>query len=179
MSNLDVMAPISPWYIRAMSRLVPWPVAPRRAPIALVAAIGTGSLLLAAVPVLSSAPPAVAAGGRMTETVSLRLVRKSGSTYVHTGTASGSVVGSVRSTFRLSSLAIRGTATVRNRRGTLLIRIDGRARSAATRATFSGSVKVTGGTGAYRKAVGTGRFDGVVNRKTWAATIKASGSLRY
>jgi hypothetical protein len=160
-------------------RLAPPPVARRGLPFAVVATICTGALLLAPTPALLSAPPAAAAGGRLTETVSLRLVRKSGSSYVHSGTASGSVAGTVRSTLRLDSLSLRGTATVRNRRGTLRLRIDGRARSAATRAEFDGSVRVTGGTGAYRDAVGSGRFDGVVNRKTWAATIKATGSLRY
>ncbi|MFA4927906.1 MAG: hypothetical protein WC558_05280, partial [Patulibacter sp.] len=91
----------------------------------------------------------------------------------------GSVPGTVRSTLRLDALSIRGTAVVRNRRGTLKMRIDGRARSATTRARFDGRVRVIGGTGAYRRATGGGRFDGVVNRKTWAATIKATGSLRY
>lgn len=119
------------------------------------------------------------AAGRLSESIRLRLSRKSGSTFVHSGRASGSVAGSVRSTLRLNSLSIRGTATIKNRRGTLRLQINGRARSGGTRARFSGSARVSGGTGAYRRARGSGSFSGIVDRRTWAASIKATGSLRY
>lgn len=165
------------WYIRAMLARLLRPVAQCGAPLAVL--VATCGMLPASAPTVAAALPATAASGRMSERVSLRLVRKSGFDYVHSGTATGSVPGTVRSSMRLDSLSLQGTATVRNRRGTLKMRIDGRARSVTTRAKFDGRVRVTGGTGAYRGATGGGRFTGVVDRKTWSATIEATGSLRY
>ncbi|WP_320672813.1 hypothetical protein [Patulibacter defluvii] len=151
----------------------------RRAPLAIALATGACAALLTPAPASIAAPAPVAAGGKMTETVALKLVRKSGSDMVHSGTARGNVNGSVRSNLRISSLKLTGTATVRNRRGTIKFRFNGRARSSDVRTKFDGSVRVTGGTGAYRRASGSGRFDGIVNRRTWAASLRVVGSLRY
>ncbi|WP_320670765.1 hypothetical protein [Patulibacter defluvii] len=121
----------------------------------------------------------VAAGGRMNESISLRLVRKSGTTFRHSGTARGSVPGSARSTLKLTRLSLSGTATIRNRRGTVTMRISGRARSGGTRSRFEGTARITGGSGAYRRARGSARFTGIVDRRNWAASMNANGTLHY
>lgn len=127
---------------------------------------------------LASAPHA--AGTRqMTEHVSLKLVKRTGSTrFEHSGSAKGTVSGSVRSKITLThSVVLRGTVTITTRSGQLRMKVDGRARSLELRTKFSGSATVAGGTGRYAHAHGAGRFNGVVNRDTWAATIDAAGSL--
>lgn len=115
----------------------------------------------------------------MSETISLTLVRKVGLRFRHRGTARGSVPGSARSTLKLTSLSIDGTAIIRNSRGTVKLRISGRARSGGTRAKIGGTARVAGGTGAYRRARGSARFSGLVNRRTWAASMSATGRLYY
>lgn len=139
------------------------------------AAVSASAVALVAAGV--AAPGASAGTQRVSENVSLRLVKKSGSSFTHRGRATGTVAGSVSSRMRLDSLSITGTVTVRARGGSLNLRIKGRARSGGLRSKFSGSATMAGGTGRYAHARGRGSFSGVVNRQTWAATIKASGSL--
>jgi hypothetical protein len=129
---------------------------------------------------VASAPRA--AGTRqLREHVSLKLVKRTGSTrFEHSGAATGTVSGSVRSKIALAhSVVLRGTVTITTRGGQLRMTVDGRARSLELRTKFSGSATVAGGTGRYAHARGAGRFNGVVNRDTWAATIDATGSLSY
>ena len=45
--------------------------------------------------------------------------------------------------------------------------------------SFSGSVKVTGGTGALKKAKGTLHFSGHYDRGTGAFTVKLTGTFRH
>jgi hypothetical protein len=109
----------------------------------------------------------------------LTLVKRTGATkFEHKGNATGTVTGSVRSVITLShSVVLRGTVTISTRHGKLRLKVDGRARSLELRTRFDGSATIAGGTGRYAHARGTGRFDGVVNRATWAATIDATGSF--
>jgi hypothetical protein len=116
---------------------------------------------------------------KATEHVRLTLVTKSGSKFQHKGRATGTVGGSVRSRITLDSLSIAGTVTIVTPGGTLNVRIRGTARSGGLLARFEGTATMAGGTKRYAKARGNGRFTGVVNRSTWAATIDASGSLSY
>jgi hypothetical protein len=115
------------------------------------------------------------------EHVVLKLVKRTGSTgFEHTGRATGTVSGSVRSQMTLThSVVLRGTVTITTSRGKLGLKVDGRARSIGLRSRFSGSATIAGGSGRYAHAKGTGSFSGVVNRSTWAATLDASGSFSY
>jgi hypothetical protein len=118
---------------------------------------------------------------KVTEHVALKLVKKTGATkFEHSGRATGTVSGSVRSKITLShAVVMRGTVTITTSRGQLRLKVDGRARSLALRTKFSGSAAIAGGTGRYAHARGSGKFSGVVNRSTWAATIDAQGSFTY
>jgi hypothetical protein len=126
----------------------------------------------------ASAPHA-ASTQKVREHVSLKLVKRTGSTkFQHAGRASGTVSGSVRSKITLShAVVLRGTVTITTNRGELKLKVKGRARSISLRTKFSGSASMAGGTGRYAHARGEGTFTGVVNRETWAATIDATGSL--
>jgi hypothetical protein len=126
-----------------------------------------------------AAPVASARTMSVTENFTLKLAKKSGTTLEHRGSATGTVPGSARSRITLSSLSMNGTVTVVTKSGTLNLRIRGTARSGGLRSKFDGTATMAGGTGRYRKARGSGRFTGVVNRSTWAATIRATGSLTY
>jgi hypothetical protein len=112
-----------------------------------------------------------------TEHVTLSLVKKTGTKFQHKGRATGTVAGSVTSQITLTSLSIAGTVAVRAKDGTLRLKVRGTARSGGLRSKFDGTATMTGGTGRYAKARGKGTFTGVVNRRTWAATLDARGSL--
>jgi hypothetical protein len=115
------------------------------------------------------------------EHVTLKLVKRTGSTaFEHTGHATGTVAGSVRSRITLThSVVLRGTVTITTSHGKLRLKVDGRARSISLRSRFSGAASIAGGSGRYAHAKGSGSFNGVVNRSTWAATLDASGSFSY
>ncbi|WP_324911034.1 autotransporter [Baekduia sp.] len=140
----------------------------------IVAALAAAAAALAA-----GATVAARAAAPAREHVSLSLVRKSGTDFRHQGTATGVVPGRVTSRIRLRALSLSGTVTIRAKRGTVQLRIDGTTRSGGVRSRFEGSAILTAGTGRYAKAKGRGTFTGVVNRRTWAATIDAQGSLTY
>lgn len=115
------------------------------------------------------------------EHVKLKLVKRTGSTkFEHSGTATGTVFGTVRSTIRLThSVVLKGTVTIATSKGKLRLKVDGRARSIELRSRFDGKATILTGTGRYLHARGTGTFDGVVNRSTWAVSLDASGSFTY
>jgi hypothetical protein len=115
------------------------------------------------------------------EHIALKLVKRTGSSkFEHAGHATGTVAGSVRSHITLThSVVLRGVVTITTSRGELRLTVDGRARSIELRSKFSGSASIVGGTGRYVHAKGSGTFNGVVNRSTWAARMDASGTLSY
>lgn len=132
---------------------------------------------------LAMAASAQAAGERrpVKEHVDLTLVKRSGANkFEHKGRATGTVAGSVRSRIALAhSTVLKGAVTITTSSGTVRMNIEGRARSLGLRAKFTGRTTITGGTGRYAKATGSGQFTGVVNRSTWHAIIDATGSYSY
>jgi hypothetical protein len=114
------------------------------------------------------------------EHVDLKVVSRSGggTRFVHSGTATGTFAGSVKSRITLQhSVALQGTVTIRAKGGTVKMTVAGRARSLSLRTKFTGVARIVSGTGKYAHARGTGKFTGVVNRSTWHATIDATGSF--
>ncbi|MBB4662793.1 autotransporter [Conexibacter arvalis] len=137
------------------------------------------SLLTVAAGSATAAPVAQASRTiNVTERASLHLVKKSGSTIYQAGTATGTLPGTVTTRFKVTT-KVTGSLKIVTRGGTLTMSVNGRPRSMGTTARFGGTMRVTGGTGRYARARGTARFEGVVNRRTWAATVTARGRLTY
>lgn len=123
-----------------------------------------------------AAAPAQAKTINVVERATLGLVRQSGSTIDLKGRVSGTLSGPVLARFNVRLLEVTGLVTIYPKGGgSLSFSVRGYARSAAVRARFSGTVKVTGGTGRWARARGKGTFSGVVNRRTWdaSATVRA------
>lgn len=132
------------WYVRRMRRnLVLGEFAARGHRVALstvavaVAAFGGVSAL--------AASEAAARTIQVRENASLKLVKKSGSTYTHSGRVTGTIPGSARSRMTLDSLSISGTVTIRAKGGSLNLRINGRPRSGGLRSKFDGTATMVGG----------------------------------
>lgn len=136
-------------------------------------------LALACLVAMSLPSDATARTLSITEDVRMKLVKKSGLSFQHRGTARGTIPGSVRSKMTIDGLSMEGVVTIVARTGSLRIKVRGTARSGGLRTKFDGTATLAGGTGRYRKARGTGKFAGVVNRQTWAATLHATGRLSY
>ena len=115
----------------------------------------------------------------VSEHASLRLIRKSGSTLYEAGTVTGTLAGTVTARLNTSVTRVTGWVRIRARGGTLTMSLNGRPRSAGVNVRFGGTMRVTGGTGRYARARGSARFSGVVNRRSWAATVDARGRLSY
>jgi len=115
----------------------------------------------------------------VSERASLHLVRKSGSTLWLAGTATGTLPGTVTTRFNVTLTSVTGSLRIVTRGGTLTMSVSGKARSGGTNARFGGTMRVTGGTGKFSRASGSATFEGTVNRRSWAATVSASGRLSY
>jgi hypothetical protein len=115
------------------------------------------------------------------EHVDLKLTKKTGGTkFEHAGKATGTIPGSAKSKITITHVVVlRGTVTVTTPEGKMQVAISGRAQAIQLRTKFSGTVKITAGTGRYKNATGSGRFTGVINRSTWHVTVDATGSLTY
>jgi hypothetical protein len=116
----------------------------------------------------------------LTDTVSLHLTRKSGSTLYERGTASGTLPGSVTARFVTSLTKVTGTVTFHSSGGgTITMTAVGYPQSTNTVARLSGNMAVRSGTGRFSSALGSGTFTGSANRRTWAVTVNANATLTY
>ncbi len=117
---------------------------------------------------------------RLSDTASLHLVRKSGSTLYEQGTATGTLPGSVSARFVTSVTKVTGTVTFHsNGGGSITMTAVGYPQSTGTIARFSGNIAVRSGTGRFKNVLGSGTFTGTANRRTWAVTVHARASLTY
>jgi hypothetical protein len=152
----------------------------RRGAVAAVAALALG---LAAGGVSSADPGAHAAKRRahhLVGTASLHLVRKSGNVLYETGTSTGTYAGTVSGRFVTSLAKVTGTVTFHPYSGgSLSMTAVGYPQSTGTVTRFNGNLAVSGGSGRFRSATGSGTFTGTANRRTWAVTVNADATITY
>lgn len=144
-----------------------------------IAAFALPTATAAAVP---SAPQGQAAKRHSLHVVdraTLHKTRKSGSTIYESGTATGTLPGSVSAVFHTSVTKVTGTVTFRSGRSSITMTIVGYPQSTKTVVPVTGDLAVSGGTGRFRNALGSGTFTGTVNRRTWAATVNANANITY
>jgi hypothetical protein len=140
--------------------------------------VASSSLLLLGTGIGSASPKAHATRTvKISESVNLHLVKKTGGILKEKGTATGTLSGSVSATFNTSNLAqVTGTVTFFTHGGSVTITALGYPQSLSK---FSGPISVKSGTGRFKHAHGSGSCSGTVNRKSWHVTVKAHGSLTY
>jgi hypothetical protein len=113
-----------------------------------------------------------------TDTAKLHYVGAVGEEVYETGSASGTLPGSMRVHMIFAS-TFSGSFAIYTRGG----RIDGhgkaRPHGEGVYESFAGTLIVTGGTGRYRRAHGTARLYGTFNRENYALTIQTAGTLRF
>jgi hypothetical protein len=111
----------------------------------------------------------------------LHFVKSSGSTVIDEGPAHGTIPGKVTVHFVYNgNPTVSSQITIYGHSGAIRAQANGRL-SSPTSATpsFSGTLTITGGTGSYRHAHGTGKLYGVFYRRNYAMTVQAQGKLSY
>ncbi len=108
----------------------------------------------------------------------LHLIHASGSQLIEEGRATGAIPGTVKASFTVEA-TVAGTFTIYTRGGSITGRGSGTLRGTGTYASFGGSLTVTGGTGRYKHAHGSGGLYGTVNRRTEALVVQITGHLSY
>jgi hypothetical protein len=113
------------------------------------------------------------------DTAHLHYIHSSGSELIETGTATGTLPGSMNAHVNIGA-TISGTFTVTVRGGGS-IKGHGSAtpHGSGTYESYRGSLTVTGGTGRYTHARGHAGLYGTFNRKTYALVVQTTGQLSY
>lgn len=109
----------------------------------------------------------------------MHLVRESGSLLLEEGAATGTVPGSVKVRFQVGATVTAYFTIYARGGGSISGHGKGTLRSTGTYATFGGTLSVTGGTGRYAHAHGSGGLYGAINRRTYALTVQTIGKLTY
>ncbi len=134
--------------------------------IALALALGAGTSL------------ATGADLHASDTAKLHYVGAVGEEVYETGSASGTLPGSIRVHMIFAS-TFSGSFAIYTRGG----RIDGhgkaRPHGEGVYESFAGTLTVTGGTGRYRHAHGTAHLYGTLDRDNYALTIQTAGTLHF
>lgn len=154
----------------------------RRGVVAQFAFVALASLSALSIWSTTAAAAPIAQAARtidVSQTAQLRLVRKSGSVLYEQGTASGTLPGSVSARFIVTVLKVTGQVTFYPRGGSITFDVEGFPRSTGINARFAGTMTIAKGTGRYANARGAASFNGIVNRRSWAASVSATGRMRY
>ena len=113
-----------------------------------------------------------------TDTAHLHLVSSPGSLLLEEGWASGTLPGNLKARFDVGP-TVTATFVIYTKAGAINGHGGGKLRSAGLYATFGGWLKITGGTGRYAHARGSGGLYGSINRNTDALTIQTTGTISF
>jgi hypothetical protein len=111
----------------------------------------------------------------------LRFISSSGSQLIDEGPARGTLPGRVRLHFTYDgSPTVRAQFTVRGANWSIQARAQGRLSNPTSPSpSFRGSLVITGGSGRYAHARGSGELFGVFSRRNYGLIVQAIGKLTY
>jgi hypothetical protein len=111
----------------------------------------------------------------------LRFVKSSGSTLSDEGPATGTIPGKVKIVFTYpGSPIVSSQLTIYGSSGSIRVRASGKLSSPTNpKPSFKGGLTITGGSGRYSHAHGSGTLYGVFNRRTYAMVVQAQGTIHY
>lgn len=141
------------------------------------ALLATGATALAAAPGIAGASGSAARTVSLNDTGHLHKTAHHGLNLYEAGPTSGSLSGTV--TLHLdvvSTNRVTAQLTVHSGHSSINATASGSYRNNGPTASFSGTLSVTGGTGSYAHAHGSGlSFSGTIQRTTDAVTVRVSG----
>ncbi len=111
----------------------------------------------------------------------LRLVKSSGSLLIDEGPVRGTIPGRAKVRFVYNGdPAVTAQLTISGHAGSIVASARGRLSSPTSpHPSFDGTLTVTGGSGRYRHAHGSGRLYGIFYRRTYAMTVQTTGTVHY
>jgi hypothetical protein len=111
----------------------------------------------------------------------LHFSSSSGSQLIDYGSASGTLPGRVRLHFTYDgSPTVSAQFTISGAGWSIRARAQGRlSNPTSPNPSFRGSLTITGGSGRYAHARGSGELFGVFNRRSYGLTVQAIGKLTY
>lgn len=124
------------------------------------------------------ASPVAAHTTAATDTAHLHLISSPGSLLLEEGTASGTLPGWLKVRFDVGP-TVSAKFAIYTKGGTIQGHGAGKLRSAGLYSTFGGWLQITGGTGRYAHARGSGGLYGAINRRNDSLTIKTTGKISY
>ena len=136
-------------------------------------------------PVFASTAPAKRAPAareartlKITDTADMRYLSGSGSLLHESGSASGTLPGSMKADCAIGA-TLTADFTIYTSGGTIKGRGTAKPHGSGTYESFAGTLVATGGTGRYAHAHGNGGFYGTFDRKNYALTVQTTGTLSY
>ncbi len=111
-------------------------------------------------------------------TAHLHLVRAEGSQLFEEGPVSGALAGSMRAALNTGAV-FTGTFTTRTNGGSIKGHGTATPHGSGRYQSFSGSLRVTGGSGRYAHVNGHAGLYGVFDRRTDTVVVQTTGTLTY
>lgn len=146
-------------------------------------AVLMGCLVLGSANATASGLPSATAARTMSvkDEGRLRLVKSSGSKLIDEGPATGTIPGTARIVFVYDgNPAVSAQVTIYGHGGSIEAHGRGRLSSPSSRSpSFRGTLTITGGSGRYARAHGSGQMFGVFYRRSYAITVQTQGTLSY
>ncbi len=140
------------------------------APLAPVALAGRGAS--------TSAMARVASTLKITDTAKLHYTGGSGSLLHESGTATGTLPGSMKAECNIGAV-LSTNFTIYAAGGTIKGRGTATPHGSGTYESFAGTLVATGGTGRFAHARGRAGLYGVFDRKNYGLTVQTTGKLSY
>jgi hypothetical protein len=113
-----------------------------------------------------------------TATAHLHLLKANGSQLYEEGPVTGALPGSMHAVLTTGT-TFAGTFTIHTHGSTINGRGNATTHGSGRYQSFSGTIIITGGNGRYSHAHGHTALSGTFDRRTYAITIKTTGSLTY
>lgn len=151
---------------------------PSVSPGALTTALCAAIALYAAIALCVGTDLAAAAQLRAKDTAKLHYVGAVGEQVYETGSASGTLPGSMHVHMVFAS-TFSGSFTIYTRGGAIYGHGRAKPHGGGVYESFAGTLVVTGGTGRYRHAHGTAGLYGVFNRNNYSLLVQTAGTLRF
>jgi hypothetical protein len=153
----------------------------RRGSVALIVLIAVVLALEAGAPASGDSLAHAARAVSVKDEGRLHLVKSSGSLLIDEGTASGSFPGRslVRFTYN-GSPSVTAQITIYGHFGNIQARAAGQLSSPTSPSpSFRGTLTISGGSGRYAHASGSGHLYGIFYRRSYAMVVQTEGTLHY